>query len=111
MTDEDDNEQTRGWIRELTAFGHVGMMFPVAIALGSAFGWWLDTLLGTWPWLALTGFVLGVVTAIRSLMQSLGRLEESERRQQERDEEALRARGGPQWEVETDSDDRPRGDG
>lgn len=84
----------RGWIRQLTALGHVGMMFPVAIAIGFFAGRWLDAQLGTDPWLSLTGFALGIAAALRNLIQSVNRLEESERRDEEAGSGSARGAGG-----------------
>lgn len=70
--------QARSWARQLTAIGHVGAMFPIAIGLGFMGGYWLDGRLDTAPWLSLLGFGFGVAAAIRNLMRSLSALEASE---------------------------------
>lgn len=85
--DPDGGDDRAGWIRQLAAIGSVGMVFPVAIAIGFLGGRWLDARLGTDPWLSLAGFALGVVAALRNLLQSVERLDESE-------EEARRREGG-----------------
>ncbi len=76
---EPQRDDASGWARQLTLVGHVGAMFPVAIGLGFMGGYWLDGRLGTAPWLALLGFGLGVVAAIRNLLRSVAALEASER--------------------------------
>ena len=54
------------------------MMFPVAIAIGFGAGYYVDRWLGTAPWLALGGFGLGVVAALRNVVRSLAALERAE---------------------------------
>lgn len=49
----------------------VGLMFPVSIALGSAVGYFLDRWLGSFPWLSLVFFCLGVAAAFLNLFRVL----------------------------------------
>lgn len=74
--------------RQLAAYGGVGTMFPVAIAIGFLGGYYLDGKLGTGPWLALSGFALGVVAALRNLLRAAAALERREREQQRDNEHA-----------------------
>jgi F0F1-type ATP synthase assembly protein I len=48
----------------------IGLVFPVAIALGFFLGRWLDGKLGTWPWLTgiLTAF--GIIAAFVNLFRT-----------------------------------------
>lgn len=73
----------RGFARQLIAFGNVGMMFPVSIAIGFVGGYYADRWLGTTPWLALGGFALGVAAAVRNLVRSLAALERAERQEEQ----------------------------
>jgi len=66
----------RGWVRQLGALGHVGIMFPVSIGFGMLVGGWLDGRLDTAPWLMLAGFALGVATAVRELLRAAATLED-----------------------------------
>jgi len=58
--------------QQLLAYGNVGMMFPVSIAIGFFAGRLADRWLGTSPWLSLVGFTLGVVAAVRHLIRATG---------------------------------------
>ena len=61
----------------------VGIQFPVAIAIGFFFGRWLDTQLGTRPWMmvvfSLFGIAAGFVNLFRITAQ-VGRSEEDQLR-------------------------------
>ncbi len=74
MKEESPLEATR----ELAKNSHLGIMFPVAIGLGFFVGYQADRWLGTSPWLALAGFFLGMIAAIRSLLQAVTREEGSQ---------------------------------
>lgn len=62
------------WGRLLGTYGTVGIMFPVAIAIGFFAGRALDAWLGTEPWLQLGGFCLGVAAALRHLLRAFAQL-------------------------------------
>ncbi len=57
--------------RQYAHYAIVGIMFPVAIVLGFFGGFVLDRWLGTLPLFALIGLGLGVVAAIRNLLQTV----------------------------------------
>lgn len=65
MPDRKEREQWRQAL-ELSA---LGLMFPIAIGLGFLWGWWMDRLFGTWPWLTavFTGF--GIAAAFVNLFR------------------------------------------
>ena len=48
----------------------LGLMFPVAIAVGYFLGRWLDGLFHTSPWLAVGGTALGVAAAFVNLFRA-----------------------------------------
>lgn len=54
----------------------LGIMFPVSIVLGAAFGYFLDSKLGTLPWFSAVFLVLGVVAAFVNLFKTLARFDE-----------------------------------
>jgi ATP synthase protein I len=42
----------------------IGMSFVFALVIGFGGGYWLDSLLGTKPWLTFFGFFLGVAAGV-----------------------------------------------
>ena len=57
--------------RQYAHYAIVGIMFPVAIALGFFGGYMIDRWLGTVPLFALIGLGFGVAAAIRNLLQTV----------------------------------------
>jgi F0F1-type ATP synthase assembly protein I len=55
--------------RQYAHYATVGIMFPVATALGFFLGYGIDLWLGTVPLFAIIGLLLGVAAAIRNLLQ------------------------------------------
>ncbi len=53
----------------------VGIMFPVSITLGAAFGYFLDRRLGTLPWFSAIFLVLGIAAAFINLFRMLDKFE------------------------------------
>ena len=56
---------------DLARFAGLGIQFALTLVLLGALGWWLDSLLGTRPWLAVAGVLLGGVLAFVSLLRSV----------------------------------------
>ena len=57
-------------MRTLGALSTVGFSFVLAIVIGAAFGWWLDKVLGTSPWLFLLFFFLGLVAGVLNVYRT-----------------------------------------
>ena len=53
----------------------VGIMFPVSITLGGAFGYYLDRSFGTLPWFSAIFLGFGVAAAFINLFRTLDRYE------------------------------------
>jgi ATP synthase protein I len=62
--------------RRIAALSSLGLMLPSSIAVGLFFGYWLDKLLGTQPWLLLAFTILGIVSGFYSLLKGLARLKD-----------------------------------
>lgn len=73
--------------REVRDLAGAGVQFAATIALCTAGGWWLDSRLGTSPWLLLAGALLGAVAAFYHLYRTLVDASDEERARKERDRE------------------------
>ncbi len=54
----------------------LGIMFPVSITLGGAIGYYLDTRLGTLPWLSAIFLLFGIAAAFINLFRMLKKFDE-----------------------------------
>ncbi|HEY3054201.1 MAG TPA: AtpZ/AtpI family protein [Thermoanaerobaculia bacterium] len=63
----DDNQRRE--FRKLMEASAVGWMFPIAIGLGFGWGYGMDKLFGTWPWLTAIFSVLGMIAAFVNLFR------------------------------------------
>lgn len=55
--------------RQLLEASSIGWMFPIAIGIGFVWGYGMDKLFGTWPWLTGIFSVLGMIAAFRNLFR------------------------------------------
>lgn len=62
---------TKKW----TQYSATGLEFGLSVIIGLGIGYWLDTVFGTAPWLALFWLTCGVVAGVRSLYRLAKRLE------------------------------------
>jgi F0F1-type ATP synthase assembly protein I len=53
----------------------VGIMFPVSITIGAAFGYFLDRRLHTLPWFSAIFLMLGIAAAFINLFRTLNQFE------------------------------------
>ena len=63
----DDNEQRDGFMRALTYLSQIGITIIACVAVGILLGRFLDSLLGTTPWLLLVFTLLGIAAAFKSI--------------------------------------------
>lgn len=68
MADDKDRKE----YRNLFEASAIGWMFPLAMLLGFGWGYGMDKLFGTWPWLTaiFTGF--GIIAAFVNLFRMAG---------------------------------------
>lgn len=59
--------------RKVAELSSLGLMLPSSIAVGLFFGYWLDKLFGTHPWLLLIFFFLGTASGLYSLLKGLSK--------------------------------------
>jgi ATP synthase protein I len=64
--------------RKLAELSSLGLMLPASIAVGLFFGYWLDKLLGTHPWLLLTFTLLGIASGLISLFRGLNKYKDGQ---------------------------------
>jgi ATP synthase protein I len=70
MPDDNGGKQPEGrQFQQMADAWSVGLMFPVAIGLGFAWGWGMDKLFGTKPWLAWIFTAFGVIAAFLNLFR------------------------------------------
>ncbi len=62
-------------LRELGKYGALGLEMAISVVIGMAIGWWLDTKLGTAPWLMVVWIGFGFAAGIRSLWRSAKKAE------------------------------------
>jgi ATP synthase protein I len=65
MADDDKRRQ----YKQLLEASSIGLMFPIAIALGYFWGWGMDKLFGTSPWLTWIFAGFGVIAAFINLFR------------------------------------------
>jgi ATP synthase protein I len=53
----------------------IGIMFPVSITLGAAFGYFIDRKLGTLPWFSAIFLMFGIAAAFINLFKTLDKFE------------------------------------
>jgi ATP synthase protein I len=58
--------------REALEASAIGLMFPLAIGLGALWGWWMDRMFGTAPWMLALFTVFGVIAAFLNLFRMSG---------------------------------------
>jgi F0F1-type ATP synthase assembly protein I len=65
-------------------YGSLGIELILSMAVGYYVGRWIDFRLGSTPWLALLGFLVGVYAGFRQIFRAAKRMtEEAEREERE----------------------------
>ncbi|HEX8408186.1 MAG TPA: AtpZ/AtpI family protein [Thermoanaerobaculia bacterium] len=63
------DDKKRREARQLLEASSIAWMFPLAMGLGFLWGWGMDKLFGTWPWLTVIFTVFGVIAAFVNLFR------------------------------------------
>jgi F0F1-type ATP synthase assembly protein I len=66
----DDKHKERRQLLEASA---LGFMFPLALGLGFLWGYGMDKLFGTWPWLTAIFTAFGAIAAFVNLFRFAGK--------------------------------------
>jgi len=64
-----DKGQGNGFIRAFAMLSQIGVLIIACVGVGIFLGWLLDRLLGTAPWLLLVFTLLGIVAAVKSIIE------------------------------------------
>ena len=67
--DNGEKEVKRRDMQQLLDASSIGWMFPIAIGLGFLWGWGMDKLFGTRPWLTAIFTAFGVIAAFINLFR------------------------------------------
>ena len=67
------DDKNRREARQLFQASAIGWMFPISIGLGALWGWGMDKLFGTWPWLTAIFAGFGIVAAFVNLFRIAGK--------------------------------------
>jgi len=63
-----DDKQRRN-AKQLLEASSLGFMFPIAIGLGFGWGYWMDKVFGTHPWLTVIFTIFGLIAAFVNLFR------------------------------------------
>lgn len=55
--------------RQLVEAWSLAFMFPLSLAIGFGWGYWMDKWFGTWPWLSAIFTLFGVIAAFVNLFR------------------------------------------
>ena len=64
------SDKDRKQYKALFEASSLGLMFPLAIGIGYLWGWGMDRLFGTSPWLAIVFTAFGVIAAFINLFKT-----------------------------------------
>lgn len=67
--DPDPKDEQRSQMQQLLDASSIGWMFPIAIGLGFLWGWGMDKLFGTTPWLTWIFTAFGIIAAFVNLFR------------------------------------------
>lgn len=70
--------EKKDYLRWISILSTVGINIVVATLIGFFIGYYLDSLLGTKPWLMIIFLILGIITGFRNLFQTLSRVTKEE---------------------------------
>lgn len=71
-------DKGRETMRLVTEFSAGTLELGLSVAVGALFGYWLDSVFHTAPWLTLFWLLCGVVAGFRSLVRVARKLEKEE---------------------------------
>jgi ATP synthase protein I len=60
-----------GWIKRIVSLSALGLTLVIATMIGFAIGYYLDSKLGTKPWLTLAFFLIGVAAGFYTVFKEV----------------------------------------
>lgn len=63
------DDKKRREFKQLFEASAIAWMFPLALGLGFLWGYGMDKLFGTWPWLSVIFTIFGVIAAFVQLFR------------------------------------------
>jgi len=70
--------ETRKYLRQLAMASTLGFQVALSVFIGLAMGVWLDSWLGTFPWLALVFMIFGVAAGFLNYYRFAKRQQQDE---------------------------------
>ncbi|RJP56853.1 MAG: AtpZ/AtpI family protein [Deltaproteobacteria bacterium] len=64
-------ENKRKLFRLIGRYSTIGLEMVISVVIGILFGWWLDRLFNTKPWLTIVFMLFGIAAGFRSLFKLL----------------------------------------
>jgi len=64
--------------RKIAELSSLGLMLPSSIAIGLFFGYWLDKVLHTQPWMLLIFLFFGIASGLISLMKGINKYKDDQ---------------------------------
>jgi ATP synthase protein I len=74
-------KETKQYIRQVVDASTIGFSLAFGIFIGLGIGYWLDSRLGTWPWLTMIFMIFGIIAGYRNYYRF------AKRKQKEAEEE------------------------
>jgi ATP synthase protein I len=63
------DDKKRNDFRQALEASALAWMFPISLGIGFLWGWGMDKLFGTWPWLTVIFTVFGAIAAFIQLFR------------------------------------------
>ncbi len=73
-------EETKKYLKQVGLASTLGFSVAFAIFIGVAIGYWLDSTLGTFPWLTLVFLVMGIIAGFRNYMRFMRKQQREDQR-------------------------------
>lgn len=76
MQQKKSSQSKKENFRNIIELSSIGLALPSSIAIGLFFGYYLDKLFGTHPWLLIVFLLFGIASGIISLIRGINKYKE-----------------------------------